>query len=227
MPAPTTQNEINNKLVVLNLKEIGMIYGKRLRLRAAEREDLPRFVAWLNDPEVRQFLLINQPLSMAEEERWFDSMLNRPSAEHVRVIEIAQAGGSGDHAADVSDIQRGDGISWKPIGNVALENIDWVNRSAEIGIFIGEKSCWNQGYGREAMSVMLRHAFETINLNRVYLYVYAYNPRAIRSYERAGFKLEGRLREGRYHEGRYHDVLLMAVLRSEWQSDGFSENQGE
>ncbi len=177
-----------------------MIYGERLRLRAAEREDLSRFVTWLNDPEVRQFLLLNLPLSMAQEERWFEAMTKAPPAEHVLVIEV----------------REGDG--WKPVGNTSLMDIDWTNRLAEVGIFIGEKAYWGQGYGREVMRLMLKHGFETLNLNRIWLRVYEHNLRGIRAYEHAGFRHEGRLRQAVYKEGRYYDVLLMAVLRSEWFS---------
>ncbi len=179
-----------------------MIYGERLRLRAVEREDLPRFVTWLNDPEVRQFLLIHLPLSMAQEERWFEAMTKAPPAEHVLVIEV----------------HEGDG--WKPVGNTSLMDIDWTNRLAEVGIFIGEKAYWSQGYGREAMRLMLKHGFETLNLNRIWLRVYEHNRRGIRAYEHAGFKHEGRLRQGIYKDGRYYDVLLMSVLRSEWMETG-------
>lgn len=182
-----------------------MIYGERLRLRATERDDLPRFVAWLNDPEVIQFLLINLPMSMADEEKWYDQMQAQHPAEHVLVIEIK------------------DGEAWRPIGNTSFMGISWVNRSAEIGIVIGEKSLWNHGYGREVLSVMLKHGFETLNLNRIFLRVYENNLRGIRSYEHAGFKHEGRMRQDVYKAGRYYDVLLMSVLRDEW----FEKRQSE
>ncbi len=175
-----------------------MIYGERVRLRAAEREDLPRFVAWLNDPEVRQFLALSWPLSLAQEERWFEEMLKRPPSEQVLVIEVKNEAG------------------WKAIGNTSFMNVDAINRSAEIGIFIGEKAYWNQGYGRETMRLMLRFGFNTLNLNRIYLRVYETNPRGIRAYEHAGFRHEGRERQARFIDGRYCDVLWMAVLRSEW-----------
>lgn len=175
-----------------------MIYGERLRLRAAERDDLPRFVAWLNDPEVRRYLLLNQPMSLASEERWFENMLNHPPAEQVLVIEIK------------------DGADWKPVGNTSFMKVNWVNRSAEVGIFIGEKSCWNQGYGRETMQLMLKHGFETLNLHRISLQVFEENVRGIKAYEHAGFKHEGRLRQAEYKEGRYSDVLLMSVLSDEY-----------
>lgn len=185
-----------------------MIYGDRIRLRAAERSDLQLFVTWLNDPEVRQGLAHFRPFSMVEEERWFESMLERPGEEHVMVIEIGRL---------VEDSQFSSEKAWQPIGNCSLMNFDWRIRMAEAGIFIGEKSMWNQGYGSEAMSLLLKHGFETLNLNRISLRVYQTNPRAIRSYEKVGFTHEGRLRQAEYQDGRYVDVLLMSILHSEWQ----------
>jgi RimJ/RimL family protein N-acetyltransferase len=182
-----------------------MIYGRRIRLRGVEQEDLIQFVTWLNDPEVIANLEMYRPLSMAEEQHWFEGMLKRPPDERPLVIEISE----------------GDG--WRMIGNLSLLNIDWRNRSAEVGIFIGDKSCWNQGYGTEAMKLMLRHAFEMLNLNRVYLRVYETNPRAIRAYQKAGYVVEGRDRQGEYRNGKYWDVIRMSVLRKEWKS---AEDQG-
>jgi diamine N-acetyltransferase len=180
-----------------------MIYSKRLRLRGAEREDIPRFVSWLNDPDVYRHLLLAYPLSQAAEEQWFQSMLARGPAEQVLVIETR-----------IGDV-------WSPIGNTSFMRLDWVNRNAEIGIFIGEKSQWNQGYGREAMKLMLRHGFNNMNLHRIYLRVHANNPGAIKAYEATGFIHEGVLRQEVYRNGNYLDVLIMAVLQTEWQDSDF------
>ena len=178
-----------------------MIYGDRIRFRAAERSDLARFVTWFNDPEVRQNLSLNLPMSMASEEQWFEGMLKRPAAEQVLVIEARP------EAED----------TWTAIGNCSLMNIDWRNRSAEFGIAIGEKDHWNKGYGTEATRLMLRHGFDTLNLHRIMLRVYETNLRGVRAYEKAGFVHEGCQREGVYVDGRYVDVLFMSVLRSEWE----------
>ena len=176
-----------------------MIYGERIRLRHIEREDLPRFVAWLNDPEVRQGLSLYLPLSQATEEQWFENMLKRPKDEHPFAIEI----------------KAGEG--WEMIGNCGIFSIDWRNRSAEIGIFIGEKRYWNQGYGAETMRLLLRHGFNTLNLHRLFLRVFENNARAVRAYEKAGFVHEGRMRQAEFSGGDYVDVLFMSVLRPEWQ----------
>ena len=177
-----------------------MIYGERIRLRAIEREDLPTFVEWLNDPEVIAGLVIYVPMSLEDESKWFEGLSNRPAEERPLCIEVKTEEG------------------WRKIGNAGLHNIEWTHRAAEMGIVIGEKAYWNQGYGAEAMTLLLEYGFETLNLNRMFLRVYENNPRAIRAYEKAGFVHEGRMRQDHYADGRYYDVLLMSVLRSEWDA---------
>jgi diamine N-acetyltransferase len=177
-----------------------LIIGKRVRLRAIERTDLPRFVNWLNDPEVLQHLLIAVPMSLAQEEKWFDHNLTLDKAEQPLAIEVDLAG------------------EWLPIGNISLMDISSTDRYAELGIFIGEKQFWNQGYGGEAIELMLAHGFNHLNLNRIYLRVIETNSRGIRCYERVGFIYEGRMRQARFEDGQYIDVLLMSVLRTEWQN---------
>ncbi|MCL4559372.1 MAG: GNAT family N-acetyltransferase [Chloroflexi bacterium] len=177
-----------------------MINGEHLRLRALERSDIPLFVRWFNDPEVTDGLLTYLPLSTSDEERWFDEMLKTPPDQHPLSIEVLE------------------GEKWVLIGNCGYQNIDYRCRLGEIGIVIGEKAYWNKGYGTEAMRLMVRHGFETLNLNRVFLHVYATNQRAIQSYEKVGFVHEGRLRQDMYKNGAYIDVLVMSILRSEWES---------
>ena len=177
-----------------------MIYGERIRLRGVERSDLPQFKEWLNDPEVIEGLGMYLPLSMSDEEQWFEGMSKRDPVEKPLAIDIRDDNG------------------WRLIGNTSFFNLEWTNRSAELGIFIGDKSLWNKGYGTETVCLLLRHGFEALNLHRIYLRVYSTNPRARRSYEKAGFVLEGTLREAVYRHGKYVDMHVMSVLRSEWNA---------
>ena len=177
-----------------------MIVGKKVRLRAIEKEDLVSCQRWLNDREVTQFLLQHSPISMSMEEQWFDTQQAIPP-EKGQVLAIEAL--SEDR--------------WVYIGNTGLHNADAVTREAEFGIFIGEKEFWGKGYGKEASLLMLKHGFEDLNLNRIYLFVFENNPRAIASYKAAGFVQEGILREAIYKNGRYYNVHVMSVLRSEWK----------
>jgi diamine N-acetyltransferase len=181
-----------------------MIYGERIRLRGVEKEDLPMFVRWLNDPDVIQGLLVHNPVSQAEEENWFERMIKRPPDEHVLGIEVRE-----------KDIDAGT-ETWRLIGTLAFDSIDWRNRSAEFGIMIGEKTYWNQGYGTEAVRLLAQHGFKTLNLNRIFLHVFENNPRAIRVYEKDGFISEGRERHAEFRDGRYIDELRMSMLKDEF-----------
>ena len=183
------------------------ITSERLRLRAAEKADIPMFIRWISDPEVTEHLLLRLPMSLAEEEIWFENMIARPAAEHVFVIE-----------ARIPPSEAGAEALWLPIGNTSFISILEIDRCAEIGIMLGEKSWWNKGYGTETMRTMLRHGFETLNLHRIWLQVYANNQRGMRAYEKAGFRREGIYREGHYQAGKYHDIILMSILRQEWDS---------
>jgi diamine N-acetyltransferase len=185
-------------------QENRMIYGERIRLRRNERSDIPKFVEWLNDPEVRRYLLIGLPISQANEEQWFENMLKLPANEQPFGIEIrAQVpGDSNEH--------------WRLIGNCSFMDINWTVRSAEVGLFIGDKACWNKGYGTEVMQMLLGLGFDTYNLNRIFLRVHAANKAGIRAYEKAGFVHEGRFRQATFQNGEYGDMLLMSVLCAEW-----------
>ena len=104
----------------------------------------------------------------------------------------------------------------KLIGELGLDVVNWPGRDAFVGLGIGETDYWSKGYGTDIMNVLLRFAFTEVNLRRVTLSVFEYNPRAIRSYERTGFRHEGRMRNVLNKEGRRWDVLYMGILRDDW-----------
>lgn len=176
-----------------------MIIKGDIRLRKVERDDTTLFVKWFNDPEVREGLMVHLPISLMEEEKWLDEILQRPNEERPLVIEVLK------------------NQDWITIGNCSFFNIDCRNRSAELGIVIGEKQFWNQGYGSKAITLCVELGFYSYNLNRIFLRVYETNPRAIRCYEKVGFVREGIHRDGYYQNGKYINVLQMSILRSEWK----------
>ncbi len=178
-----------------------MIYGERVRLRAIERSDIPNFVRWFNDPEVRRYLLMYMPISSAQEEQWLEDLLQRIQRKETFAFAV--------------DARVGD--EWVPIGNIGLYRIDWKNRWARFAIALGEKAYWDQGYGTDATRTMLRFAFEELNLHRVELEVVDENVRARRCYEKAGFRYEGTRRQAIFLEGHYHDSHLMGILQEEFQ----------
>jgi RimJ/RimL family protein N-acetyltransferase len=176
-----------------------MIYGERIRLRAIERADLERYVLWFNDPDVTQHLMRHLPMSMEDEERWFEGQHKLPEETRAMALDAR------------------DGKKWVHIGGAGLHDIDWQSRVAETGISIGDKRYWDRGFGTDAMRALLCHGFETLNLHRIFLRVFVDNERAIAVYRRLGFAEEGRLRKHFYRRGAYHDMLIMGILRPEWQ----------
>jgi RimJ/RimL family protein N-acetyltransferase len=106
------------------------------------------------------------------------------------------------------------------IGFIGLFELFMNHGDAHVAIALGERSAWNQGYGTDAMRVILRYAFNELNLRRVSLGVFEYNSRAIRSYEKAGYVHEGRMREAIHRDGKHWDFLFMGILREEWLAKG-------
>ncbi len=177
-----------------------MYVAERVRLRRIEKADLPNYVEWLNDAEVRRGLMIFLPLSSVEEEQWFENMLKAPPAERPFAV----------------DAKVGDG--WQHIGSCGLFDFQPQAHHAELGIVLGDKNFWDQGYGTDVMNLLLKVGFEVFNLNRIHLRVYGNNPRARHVYEKIGFVHEGSLRQHLYREGQYYDEHVMGILRSEWQA---------
>ena len=171
--------------------------GDAIYLRAIEREDAPPIAAWFNDPEVTRYTTRYRPLSLAEEVKYIESMDGKP--EHVMFAIV-------ERASDTF------------VGVCGLHGIDSRNRRAELGLAIGEKSHWSRGIGAEATQLLVRYAFESLNLHRVYLTVFVANERAHKLYQRLGFKDEGVLRDDAFVDGKYHDIARMGMLEHEWRA---------
>ena len=102
------------------------------------------------------------------------------------------------------------------IGGIGLDGLCWTHGDAFVGIGLGEREYWGKGYGTDAMKIILRYAFTELNLRRITLDVFEYNQRGVRSYEKAGFVVEGRARGMILREGRRWDVIFMGILRTDW-----------
>ena len=174
-----------------------MIEGTLVNLRAQEMGDLERNYRWLNDREVMRFLSGRYQYSLLAEENW---MRER----------TATAMGWGPNVGFAIETKDG-----RHIGNTGLHDPSPENRSADLGIMIGEKDCWGRGYGTDALRTLVRFGFDEMNLNRIALDVYDFNARAIASYRKCGFIEEARRRQDIYREGRYVDVVMMSLLRED------------
>lgn len=165
-----------------------------------EREFLPYYQQWINDFEVtRYFLSWLGPRMREEREAWY-ARLSQGDATGVDFLMYERA-------------------TMRPIGYTTLEDIDYFHRCANYGILIGEKDCWNKGYGTEATRLMLAYAFRTLHLHNVMLKVDSGNERAIRAYVRAGFREIGRRREVRWVDGVIMDQVFMDCLATDFASN--------
>jgi RimJ/RimL family protein N-acetyltransferase len=108
------------------------------------------------------------------------------------------------------------------IGDVGLDGLYWNHGDTFLGIGVGEREFWGKGYGSDAMTLVLRYAFTELNLRRVTLNVFEYNPRAIRCYEKLGFQHEGRVRKYMKRERQRWDLVYMGILKEEWLASSAS-----
>jgi RimJ/RimL family protein N-acetyltransferase len=172
------------------------LIGSTTYLRPFHKEDAISLVGWFNDAEVTRFLTWYRPMSLEQEEKFLEKLQANEMDFALGIV-----------------TRDGDRL----IGTCGLRNVDTRSRHAEFGISIGEKDYWGKGHGGEATRLIVDHAFATLNLNRVWLGVVEFNERGIKAYEKAGFRVEGRLRQHTYRDGRYWDELLMGVVRADWE----------
>jgi RimJ/RimL family protein N-acetyltransferase len=174
------------------------IPGQRVVLRRHRSENLRAFMKWYSDPEVARLTRYQQgPLSADEIQRFF----------YGRIM-------GADFLAMAIHIRETNQL----IGTCAFSQLDGDNGSTLYHITIGEREAWGKGYGSEATSLMVDHAFGRLGLHRVALTVFEFNPRAIRAYEKVGFVEEGRARDAILRDGRYWSEIHMSILAGEWEA---------
>jgi len=174
------------------------ISGRSVVLYRHRAENLRAFMKWYSDPEVARLTRYHEaPLSQEEVERFFYSRIM--GADYLAM------------AIHVRDTNR-------LVGTCAFSQLDGDNGSTLFHITIGEHDAWGHGYGTEATNLMLAHAFRRLMLHRVALTVFEFNTRAIRSYEKCGFTVEGRARQAIFRDGRFWDEIHMSILAEEWEA---------
>jgi len=171
--------------------------GKRIYLSPINIEDVETYTQWVNDLDVT--ISLGNP-----------GVLYGFEKEKEAVERMIKSGN--DFAIITNDEDR-------LIGNCGLFSIFERNRKAELGIMIGNKNYWDQGYGKEAIELVLNYGFNILNLNNVMLGVYSFNKRAIKCYENIGFKEIGRRREAYILGKRKYDEVLMDILADDFGHD--------
>ena len=172
------------------------IIGRRVALRRPVPSDLSALKRWYRDNEIARLTRYQErPMTEQEVERFFHTRMLTTDALAYCIVELPD---------------------WRLIGFTTFSALDVDNGSVMFHITIGERDAWGRGLGTEATELMVGHAFERLMLHRVGLTVFSYNVRAIRAYEKAGFRIEGRLREAIVREGLYFDEVQMGILAEEW-----------
>ena len=170
--------------------------GERVVLRPLTPEDASVLAPWMNDDEVTYFMFTGQwPTTVGQ----LSEEIRRQTANPAHTIFLIE-----------------DRATRKPIGYAGLYDIHPTARKAEFRILLGAKEFWNKGYGTEVTELLTFYGFDRLNLNKVWLGVTENNIGAVRAYEKAGFKVEGRLRQELYRNSRYYDAIRMSMIRDEY-----------
>ena len=179
------------------LPAIKFLEGKRVYLRPYQPEDIELVYRSTYQTESRK---------LTGTQRLFSS---------TQIEQFTEKAASDNSRVDLVIVQQ---ETDEAVGEVVLNFIDAVNRSANIRIGLFDQRHFNKGYGSEAMSLMLEYGFGYLNLHRIELGVYAFNPRALHVYEKLGFKKEGVRRDMLYYNHRYVDEIVMSILEDEYRA---------
>lgn len=165
-------------------------------IRAMTEKDTANVVKWRNSPAVMENFIYRTPLTKEGHLNWYYNCVKTGKVAQFIIVDT-------ETNTDV--------------GSVYLRDIDHSNKKCEYGIFIGEEADRGKGIGSKAAQLVLDYAFEELKLNRVFLRVFSKNLRAIKSYEKVGFKYEGTFRDDVIIEGVPYDMVFMAILRDDWK----------
>ncbi|MCA1899139.1 MAG: GNAT family N-acetyltransferase [Chloroflexi bacterium] len=179
-----------------------ILSGDLVRLSAFDPEEIAKaYFNWMRDSELQRLFGSEASALYSEksETKFFEKMVKEENPAN--------------HFFSIRKLEDN-----RLLGDINLDVVnEWGSRDAFVGLGIGDRNDWGKGYGTDAMKIILRFAFAELNLRRVTLTVFEYNPRAIRSYEKAGFRHEGRLRGALLRDGKRWDILYMGILAEEWK----------
>lgn len=176
------------------------LVGDRIYLspKGNSEEEILKFTEWMNDFEVTDYTgRTGQITTLVGEKEWLDNSVTNTDNRNFNIVDLENN---------------------KLVGTVGLEHFNWIERSAVLGIFIGDKDYRSNGYGTEAIRLILEYGFKYLNLHSIRLDLLSVNERAHKCYLKCGFKDTGRSREEIFLNGKYYDKLHMDIL--EYEFDG-------
>lgn len=176
-----------------------MIAGKKVGLRAVEREDLRLLRDWRNIVEFRRNFREHKELNMQHQENWYSNTINS-SKDYMFIIERLE-----DH---------------EPLGACGLLYVNWINRAADVSFYIGYKNTYidNEGYAEDAAGLLISYGFNNLNLNKLWMELYEFDTKKINFFtQKFGFHRDGILRENCFEDGKYHDSYIISLLKKDYQ----------
>ena len=177
------------------MKYFKKLIGERIYLSPRNTEEVEKFTEWLNDFETTDYIGRSAIITTLEGERtYFEGSNDKNYSFFIVTLD-----------------------NDKLIGTIGLECYDHINRTATLGIFIGDKEYRSKGYGTEAVRLILDYGFNYLNLNNIKLDLMSFNERALKCYQKCGFKEYGRRRKCKFINGKYYDSIEMDVLAEEFK----------
>jgi len=168
--------------------------SKKVTLRSVEKHDLESLRSWRNDPSLRKYFREHKEITEANQKAWYETkVLKDPNQYNFSIY-----------------------VNEDLIGHCGLYYIDWISRSAEFGIYIGDMCYRKGGYGSDSLRTLIKYGFEDLNLNKIWCEVYD-NNESIHLYKYLGFVTEGTLRQNYFNEGRYWDSHVLSMLKEEYE----------
>lgn len=176
-----------------------MIEGNKVILREITLDDTDDIIRWRNNPNVKKNFCIQSDFTIEGHTKWYNTMILTGKVKQFVIID-RQAGFS--------------------VGSVYLRDIDYTNKKAEYGIFIGEDSCRGKGLGSEAAKLIIEFGFNNLKLHKIFLRVFSNNVTAINSYKKAGFDIEGVFKDDIcLGDGKFQDMTFMAIINNKFEGD--------
>ena len=173
-----------------------VVPGERIFLSQVRREDIPQYARWFSDLELTAYIgALGASFLPEHEQDWYDGVVRNRDAKNFSIV-----------------VREGQWL----IGNVSFHHVDQLRGITELGIAIGDKAAWGQGYGSEAVRLICDYGFTFLGLHTIYLWHTGFNERGHRAYLKAGFKEAGRLRGGEVFNGQRYDRILMDITRADF-----------
>lgn len=172
------------------------LVGDKIYLRPIDLDDInEEYINWINDEEVINLLATVRPTARHQLEEYVRGILDNPNYIFFAIVE--------------KNTNR-------HVGNVKLGPINWINRTTNYGLMLGDKSSWGKGYATESFKLLVKYGFEKLNLHKIWDLAAASNIASIKANQKVGFNVEGVMRKQLFKNGEYEDGVVLGLLAEDY-----------